>query len=1621
MEIKDTIKLNEIEEEYEFKTEIKDSKTKIDVNVSNTKWSNKQQNEVTFDINLEAKTIKENMLRNPYIEIELPSEVEKVILGTSNIFYANNLELTEPSININGKGNKVITVSLVGIQDQYYDNELDLVTNVKIPATIILQKDMEQDINEETINVVYANQYTINNSYEIGTQKIELQLENYKEEPEQQELQILREPQNESNKISQELSTQISDKLEVEVTPTISATTLKDNDIIYEGEYIKYNIKITNTTSEDIQNVKIVADIPDGVTYGELETDYYSYRSEYQYNFNEELTEKVINIDLLKAEKSVDMFYEVKVDDLKEESKQITTKINTYIDEALAKTYEIKNTINKAKEQAFLSTLIDFSDSWAYGLNLKSTEEKEVTVKMHFPKEFKMNQIQYVRHIVSNPAEFEGTSTDNAITIYTNYDPLPLDMEEQIRDIDIQITEDNTVIAKLKTNQFYEFIGNIDRASLERTQNGNIAELISYAEIVDDSSTYYSNENRIQIAYQNVSVSMTSPNEGEKVKYGEEIDYQITIKNIGGSQMDEGIQEPVVVDILDYLPDELEPYEVTYNKWDNKIEQYEMRNVTEDITGHLTDTNGEKRPNVNISTSIPKEEIITINVKTKAGSVDKETKIENSATVSGERIDTKITNVVSHIILPEYEDTLGEGDVVDPNTPEVPDNPVNPNNPDDPETPDNPDNPDIPSQDQKEKYNISGIAWLDENEDGIRDSNEGILQGITVMLADVKDSNTIKNKIKTDRDGKYKFENIETGNYLILFQYDTENYTITTYQQNGANNNYNSDAIEKEITLNNKKMKVGITDVIKLDQSYDNINIGLIRNKLCDFKIEKYVSKVSVETKSGTKLYDFHNTNLAKVEIVGKEIDGANVIAEYNIIVTNTGETEGTVGEIIDYIPEGFSFSTTNNNNWKKSTNNTIINNGLSNIKIQPGKSATLTLSLTKTMTNNSTGTFKNRVEIFSGTDSKDEISKNNSSEAELIISVKTGDIVYTSIILFTLIILIILFVYLNKKGLIKFKIISKMSMVIIGIVLLSTTPLLEQKSSDAASVSKGNFPNLSNCAINSYKEAFGNKDTFFKWIYFSSFNSSNSAPHQVSKHTPGITGPNLLSGSGGPFTGHCGNHTLHWCEGTHTYGVVLNNKAGNWGDWTGTKPSISLAKGENNNAEIKVKSFDANNVLIGPFKYTYTGASSPTFTVEVTNASTNGVITGYTICGGAGNAKTIRANNSPFYIKINKNQCTSGINVKLTASKSYNRQRQKTHWVALGYECYDPGCGQPVVSSSYFLDPNPKYTNGKETDTAQGTADDWVNWKQLPVTITLQKSKDSIDPYSRTMSNTVYVLLKSSGNYVKFTDASGNKISNVVGTYNVVGTQNTTDINDATTITTDANGNWQIYGLPKDNYYAVERSCGQYGYTAMTNSSLQSLSSGQISSIPLTNSWQVGNLAIHKIDKATKKALPSVSFKIKNSSGQYAVAYDSNGAEQRTVTGTITLSNMTFDSTGTTFITDANGNIRINYMLAGTYNVIETDVGTSGYKVDPTPHSVTIPKMTSATQVVSMTIENEKNTGNLVISKIDADSNIAMEGVSFKVKAPNGQYIIAQNRYTTYISKQCSRRNYDNSISLYN
>lgn len=100
--------------EYENKIDIKDSKTNVTLEVNNDQWTNKQQNEITFDVYTNANTINDNMLKNPKIKIELPSQVEKVILGNSSVVYANGLELQDPYLETNKNGNIVIVANLIG-------------------------------------------------------------------------------------------------------------------------------------------------------------------------------------------------------------------------------------------------------------------------------------------------------------------------------------------------------------------------------------------------------------------------------------------------------------------------------------------------------------------------------------------------------------------------------------------------------------------------------------------------------------------------------------------------------------------------------------------------------------------------------------------------------------------------------------------------------------------------------------------------------------------------------------------------------------------------------------------------------------------------------------------------------------------------------------------------------------------------------------------------------------------------------------------------------------------------------------------------------------------------------------------------------------------------------------------------------------------------------------------------------------------------------------------------------------------------------------------------------------------------------------------------------------------
>ena len=120
--------------------EVKDAETKIDVSVNSTEWTNNEQNELIFTAKLLANSNKYNLFENPIIEIDLPSEVEKVILEDASLLYDENLIIKNIQV-VDKENNKALIVEMEGVQTQYNQNSIVDGAEIIIPATVIINKD----------------------------------------------------------------------------------------------------------------------------------------------------------------------------------------------------------------------------------------------------------------------------------------------------------------------------------------------------------------------------------------------------------------------------------------------------------------------------------------------------------------------------------------------------------------------------------------------------------------------------------------------------------------------------------------------------------------------------------------------------------------------------------------------------------------------------------------------------------------------------------------------------------------------------------------------------------------------------------------------------------------------------------------------------------------------------------------------------------------------------------------------------------------------------------------------------------------------------------------------------------------------------------------------------------------------------------------------------------------------------------------------------------------------------------------------------------------------------------------------------------------------------------------
>ena len=264
------------------------------------------------------------------------------------------------------------------------------------------------------------------------------------------------------------------------------------------------------------------------------------------------------------------------------------------------------------------------------------------------------------------------------------------------------------------------------------------------------------------------------------------------------------------------------------------------------------------------------------------------------------------------------------------------------------------------------------------------------------------------------------FTSLENGEYLVVFVFDKAKYDLTTYKNSEASNSTNSDAIEMDMEIDGEVRKVGITDTIKLtDSNARNIDIGLVEANKSILKLDKYISSITVSYGNVVKTYPYEKAKLAKVEIPANELENATVIVNYSIVITNEGAVSNYIKKVVDYVPAGMKFNSELNRDWYQSSNGDIYNSSLANIKLEPGQSKELTITLTKQMNSGNTGLVNNNAEIYEvyneegildydSTPANKVNSEDDMSSADIVIGIKTGDAVIYSILIATLICIVI-------------------------------------------------------------------------------------------------------------------------------------------------------------------------------------------------------------------------------------------------------------------------------------------------------------------------------------------------------------------------------------------------------------------------------------------------------------------------------------------------------------------------------------------------------------------------------------------------------------------------------------
>lgn len=1021
-----------------------------------------EENKVDFTVTLHTSKETDKLFNNPTVQIELPEQVKEasIVENTEGISNANGLELNGITIN-----NNIIEVKLTGNQGEYVDyngqdTTITFSANLKTPE---LQPTTTGDIKLTVVNgeeeAKDSEQVTF--SAEKGI-ILANSISNYNgEEPE-----ILAIKENSKTGLLSEEKSAIA-----QVKGTIINNTGKDlENRVVTGNFAEAGSTINPTLKEEItaENAKVEYSV-DGQTFEaynpEKANEYKSYKMTFAKLADKSITTFTYKIEIpanLGANKSMSSTYALAIDGEKEPVKAPTIVLETpqkieidleadvtggkdsVIYEGQEITYTVKVTNNsnvKARNVKIESNLPENLSliqgiQEAFEIEAGKTITKSIKAKVNeLPEGTTENQIETTIVVTANyleeakqvtikntvkqaliEAKVEDVYTDGAEFIYENGQ---LGYKTTIKNISDQTLtnvvvtnelpegvtlnkdeETSAYIIKEESNEKIE-LQERDNQIICTIPNLEVNQEIVIRIYLIESNSLGKDETEKQIAYTaTINAEQISNYIMEKtnVVVRPKLDLEFTSKNLTDSSRNKYVE---VGDILEYYAKikNNTKYAHTVVFTTNIIEGLKLEDIKCNIDGE------------DKTTYIIKNDKYNINLQLKPG---QELIISWKGAVLEEEKDTIITSTSKKMVtIPARKAWEAEQYTCEEEkTIEYILKGTKTENPADPENPTNPDDP------IEETYSISGTAWLDENEDGIKGEKEKLLKGILVKIKQINKDNVaeyLKNEAGeeitaiTDNEGKYEFKDLKTGKYIVEFEYNTKTYKLTPV--------INKDSVPSAPTTSEGTTVK--TDTLNLNnENIENINIGLVLNEKFDLELNKYITKVTVQNNSGITEYSYNNEQLAKVEIKAKQMEGSTVFVEYQLELKNNGAVPGTASVIADYLPKGLKFSSEMNTNWYQGTDGNLYTEELKDVTLEPGEAKQVKLILTKTMTANNTGTFTNAAEIYedknefglvdtNSTPANQEQKENDYSTAELIISTATGSpMMYIGIIIESMLIL---------------------------------------------------------------------------------------------------------------------------------------------------------------------------------------------------------------------------------------------------------------------------------------------------------------------------------------------------------------------------------------------------------------------------------------------------------------------------------------------------------------------------------------------------------------------------------------------------------------------------------------